>query len=72
MLYLDIWSMLLLTSASLQAIQVTSLEDGQRRANSNIVLEENNLPPIIYCLFSYTDFNAISQDLGKMLHLSVA
>ena len=44
--------MLLLTSASLQAIQVTSLEDGQRRANSNIVLEENNLAPIIYCLFS--------------------
>ena len=34
------------------------LWDVQRRASSNIVIEENNLPPIFYCLFSKTDFNA--------------
>ena len=47
----DIWSMLLLTSASYKLLK-SLLQDSQRSASSNIVLKENNLPPIIYCLFS--------------------
>ena len=71
-LYLDIWSMLLLTSASYKLFTLL-LQDAQRRASSNIVLEGNNLPPIIYCLFSSTDFNAVAQDIRHiMLHLNVA
>ena len=42
----------------IQAMQVTSFGCSKTCYSSNIILEENNLPPISYCLFSKPDFNA--------------
>ena len=46
-----------LNKCLIQAIQVTSLRCSKRCYSSNIILEENNLPPITYCLFSSTYFH---------------
>ena len=51
--YLDIWSMLLWTiSASYKLFKSLVLDTQRFCASSNTVLEENNLPPIMYWLFS--------------------
>ena len=46
-----------LNKCFIQAIQATSLRCSKRCYSSNIILEENNLPPITYCLFSSTYFH---------------
>ena len=46
-----------LNKCLIQSIQVTSLRCSKRCYSSSIILEENNLPPITYCLFSSTYFH---------------
>ena len=66
-LYLDIWSMLLLTGASYKLFK-SLLQDAQRQDSSNIVLEENNLPPIIYSIA----FFIRSQSINCLIRVSFA